>query len=122
MAGVQERAFAAAVKARPGLPEDTAIQALARRLAQLIDRARQTDREPGEDDDGAGKRAELEAATVVKLAAEYRQALTALGLTPHARAQMSGKGVQAPADKPKTALELQRDRVAEQRRKRAEQG
>jgi hypothetical protein len=102
--GVQERALAGALKARPSRPEDAAIEALARRLAQVIDVLR------GEED---------EPSTLTKLAAEYRQALTALGLTPHARAQMIGKTPPPVAEKPKSALQRQRDELAAQREKRA---
>lgn len=119
MAGVQQNALAAALRAHPGRPEDVAIQALARRLAQMIDRAQTVDREPGEDYSQASRRAEAEAANVVKLAAEYRQALTALGLTPHARAQMSGKLAPAPDERPKTALQQQRDDIAARRARNA---
>lgn len=77
--GVQERALAEALKARSSRPEDAAIEALARRLAQVIDQERGDEGEPG---------------TLVKLGAEYRQALTALGLTPAARAQQAGRGAQ----------------------------
>jgi len=105
--GVQERALSEALKARQTLPEDVAIEALARRLAQVIDVLR------GEED---------EPATLVKLGAEYRQALAALGLTPQARAQMAGKGGPPAAEKPKSALQRQRDELAAQRAKREAAG
>lgn len=96
--GVQERALSEALKARPTRPEDVAIEALARRYAQLIDQER------GE---------EGESALLVKLGAEYRQALTSLGLTPAARAAMTGKGMPAAATPPKSPLdELRRRREA----------
>jgi hypothetical protein len=103
--GVQERALAESLKARPGLPGDAAAEALARRLAQLIDQER------GEDG---------EAATVVKLAAEYRAALTALGLTPHARAQMikPGTGSLVP-EQAKSKLQQRRDDLAARRERKA---
>lgn len=102
--GVQERALSAALRARPGAPGDAAAEALARRLAQLIDQER------GE---------ENEAAVVVKLAAEYRQALAALGMTPAARAQMLRGGPPAPPEKPRTKLEQHRDELAARREAKA---
>ena len=92
---VQERALSDALKARPARPEDAAMVAAARRLAQLIDRARDTDDE---------------SAVVVKLAAEYRQTLVQLGLTPAARAAMSGKGAPADAAAPRSPLDELRKR------------
>lgn len=98
--GVQERALSAALRARPGLPGDAAAEAIARRLAQLIDQER------GE---------EGESVIVVKLAAEYRQALTALGLTPYARAQMIKPGTGPAPEAPKSKLQARRDEVAARR-------
>lgn len=96
--GVQETAYAEALKAATTRPEDAGTVALGRRLAQLIDQER------GEED---------EAAVVVKLAAEYRQVLTALGMTPAARAAQTGKtSPPAAGDAPKSQLELMRERRA----------
>lgn len=96
--GVQERALCDALKARPSRPEDAAIEALARRLAQVIDVLR------GEDD---------EPAALVKLGSEYRQALAALGLTPAARAAMTGKTPPGEQAAPRSPLdELRRRREA----------
>lgn len=94
--GVQERALAEALKARPSKPEDAAIEALARRLAQVMDLER------GE---------EGEAAVLVKLGAEYRQALAALGLTLQSRVQMAGRSGQTEQPVPRSPLdELRRRR------------
>lgn len=87
--GVQERAFAEALKSATVRPEDAAAVALARRLAQLIDLER------GE---------EGESAIVVKLAAEYRQVLAQLAMTPGARAAQTGKGTPA-APAPRSPLD-----------------
>lgn len=93
--GVQERALAEALKAAPARPEDVAMVAAARRTAQLIDLER------GEEGEGAD---------VVKLLAEYRQQLAALGLTPQSRAAMTGKGAPTGASAPKSPLDELRKR------------
>lgn len=67
---VQRDQLAEALKALPEDPKDAAIRALARRLARLIDELHGTSEE---------------SAMVIKLAAEYRQVLSALMLTPQSR-------------------------------------
>lgn len=74
--GVMEIAYAESLKSAITMPQDAAIIALGRRLSRLIDVAR------GEED---------EAASVIKLAAELRLVLTSLGMTPAARAAITGK-------------------------------
>jgi hypothetical protein len=95
---VQERAYAEALKTAKTRPEDAGTIALGRRLAQLIDQER------GEDG---------EAVIVVKLAAEYRAVLTALGMSPAARAAQTGKtSPTAAGDAPKSPLDQLRQRRA----------
>lgn len=96
--GVQETAYAEAVKAAKTRPEDAGTIALGRRLAQLIDQER------GE---------EGEAVIVAKLSAEYRAVLAALGMTPAARAAQTGKAAAAQTEAPKSPLDELRKRRAE---------
>lgn len=99
--GVVEKALSEALKTAAVRPEDAAMVALARRLAQVIDVLRGEETEP---------------AALVKLGAEFRQALVQLGMSPAARA---AKPVPTGVDKPKSALQRQRDELAAQRAKRA---
>ena len=107
--GVMERALSAAFRTATFLPEDDAIKALARRLAQLIDLAKGEARTP---------HLVLAAGRAGKLAAEYRQALAQLCLTPAARAAASkGKTPDKPL-KIKSPLQEQRDAAREARERR----
>jgi hypothetical protein len=99
--GTQERQLGRSLSAASLGPEYAAIEAMARRVARGID-------------------AQTELETLdPKLVTEYRLLLVQLGLTPHARAQMSGKGAQPAAEKPKSALQRQRDELAERRARQA---
>lgn len=96
--GGQEKAYRAALKAAITKPEDESIIALGGRLAQLIDL------QVGE---------EGESMIVVKLVSELRQILAALGMTPAARAALTGKTGPASNPLPRSPLdELKARRVA----------
>lgn len=102
------RALTAALKAAQGGPADAAAVALARRYAALIDRAEHLAEElaglRAEDDDQAKQlaalKARVDAQTVASdLGPKLLAALTALKLTPSARAAIAAGEVK-PGDRP----------------------
>lgn len=136
--GPQERALARALKTAPVKPEDAATAALARRYARLLDEAAPAARYVKavgwlarlrlDDDDDEGARhvetirtALAEHSVASDLGPKLLAALGALGMSPAGRAAVTGKGAQPAPEKSKSALQRQRDELADRRARQAAQ-